>query len=186
MADMNGNNRKVADDGDNNNNNKNHLPDKEVEEKENDVNDDKDVVKDDSDEEVVTDRNNNAANGGDQVPGGAVALPDHDVVMVETGLALANTITRAIQDHSTDATAWVRLHLPDGVVGLGLLNLSTTVGTINERLAQAFGARTYFLGFRLVTGLIFSAPLRYTVEELGELKTDLGIGSFMEDWYEEE
>ena len=166
----------------NNNNNYNNLHEK----MEDDKNDDKDVVKDDSDEEVVTDKNNNAANGGDQVPGGAVALPDHDVVMVETGLALANTITRAIQDHSTDATAWVRLYLPDGVVGLGLLNLSTTVGTINERLAQAFGARTYFLGFRLVTGLIFSAPLRYTVEELGELKTDLGIGNFMEDWYEED
>ena len=97
-----------------------------------------------------------------------------------------NSITHAIQDNSTDATAWVRLYLPDGVVGLGLLNLSTTVGTINERLAQAFGPRTYFLGFRLVTGLIFSAPLRYTVEELGELKTDLGIGNFMEDWYEED
>ena len=152
---------------DNNNNNQNHLPDKEVEEKKNDMNDDKDVVrKDDSDEveKVVTDKNNNVANDGDQVPGGAAALPDQDVVMVETGLALANSITHAIQDNSTDATAWVRLYLPDGVVGLGLLNLSTTVGTINERLAQAFGPRTYFLGFRLVTGLIFSAPLRYTVE----------------------
>ena len=200
MADTNGNNRKVANDGDNHNNNnknhlpdkeveeKNHLPDKEVEEKKNDVNGDKDVAKgDDGVEDVDTDNNNNSvANHGAQASGGAAALPDPDVVMVEVGRALANTITRAVEDTVSEQRTWLVVHMPDGERGLIGFGQKTTVETINARLAAQFGPRVYFFGFRLVTGLVFSAPLRYTVEDVDELKSQFGIGSFAEDWYEED
>ena len=76
--------------------------------------------------------------------------------------------------------------MPDGERSLVGLSQKTTVREINARLAAQFGPRVYFFGFRLVTGLVFSAPLRYTVEDIDELKTEFGIGNFMEDWYEED
>ena len=171
--------KKVAMDDKNNGDNQNSHH-KEVEEKEN-----KETVKDDG-SGLETDNNNNVANHGAQVPGGAAALPDHDVVMVEVGRALANTITRAMEDTANEQRTWLVVHMPDGERGLVGFSQKTTVRTINARLAAQFGPRVYFFGFRLVTGLVFSAPLRYTVEDVDELKTQFGIGSFAEDWYEED
>ena len=163
-----------------NNNNSNHH--EMVDEREN-----KEFVKKDDSVGLGTDNNNNnVANHGDQVPGGAVALPDPDVVMVEVGRALANTITRAVEDIVNEQRTWLMVHMPDGERSLVGFSQKTTVREINNRLAAHFGPRVYFFGFRLVTGLVFSAPLRYTVEDVDELKTDFGIGNFMEDWYEED
>ena len=189
MADMNGNNKKVADDGDNqNNNNQNHH--EKVEEVKNDMNDDKDVVKkDDSDEEekVVTDQNNNSVVNDDQVPDGAVGLPEEDVEMPEVGCArvLANQVARAVETVLDGSRAWFRLWLPDGQPGIVALGLHTTVREVNTRLANAFGQGVYFLGYRLVTGLTISAGLNLTLSQLDEMGLDLGIGTMANDWYGE-
>ena len=192
MADKNGNDKKVANDGDNqnNNNNQNHLPDKEVEEKKNDMNDDKDVVKkDDSDEveKVVTDKNNNVANDDDQIPDGAVGLPDEDVEMPEVGSRriLANQVARAVETMLDDSRAWFRVWLPDGEPGIVALGLNTTVREVNTRLANNFGQGVYFLGYRLVTGLTISAGLNLTLSQLDQMGLDLGVGTMAEDWFGE-
>ena len=191
MADMNGNNKKVADDGDNqNNNNQNHLPDKEVVDKENDMNGDKDVVKDDDgDRKAVTDKNNNdyvvTENG--QVPDGAVGLPEEDVEMAEVGCgrALANQVARAVEAVQDTSRAWFRLWMPDGEPGIVAVGLHTTVGEVNARLAAMFGEGVYFVGYRLVTGLTISAALALTMSQLDAMGLDLGVGTMAEDWYGE-
>ena len=127
--------------------------------------------------------NNN--NNTNQVLAGATALPDQDVVMVEVGLALANSLARAMEDVPSDARAWTPIQFPDGVLGMVALHPDTTVGAINGRLANMFGPRCWFLGFQMVAGYTIAAPPRYTMRDLGELRTDLAIGSFMEDYYEE-
>ena len=176
---MNGKNSQEAASSSNNHNNNNSNHHEMVDEKE--------VAKKGDGVGLDTDNNNNdVANDRSQVLGGEVALPDPDVVMVEVGRALANTITRAMEDNVHEQRTWLVVHMPDGERSLVGLSQKTTVATINARLAAHFGPRVYFFGFRLVTGLIFSAPLRYTVEDVDELKTDFGIGNFMEDWYEED
>ena len=181
MNTMNGNKSQEAVSNSNNNSSTHHeMVDDKVK--------NKDIVKNDDDGVGLgTDNNNNnVANHGDEVPGGAAALPDPDVVMVEVGRALANTITRAMEDIVNAQRTWLMVHMPDGERSLVGFSQKTTVREINNRLAAHFGPRVYFFGFRLVTGLVFSAPLRYTVEDVDELKTDFGIGNFMEDWYEED
>ena len=127
----------------------------------------------------------NAASNNSQAPAGAAALPDQDVEMEEVGLALANSLARAMEDVPSDARAWTPIKFPDGVLGMVALHPDTTVGAINGRLANTFGARCFFLGFEMVAGYTISAPGRYTMRDLGELRTDLAIGSFMEDYFEE-
>jgi len=131
------------------------------------------------------DSSHNNNNNTYQVPAGAAALPDQDVVMVEVGLALANSLARAMEDVPSDARAWTPIQFPDGVLGMVALHPDTTVGAINGRLANMFGPRCWFLGFQMVAGYTIAAPPRYTMRDLGELRTDLAIGSFMEDYYEE-
>ena len=191
MADMNGNNKKVADDGDNqNNNNQNHH--EKVEEVKNDMNDDKDVVKkDDSDEEekVVTDMNNNRESvaNNDQVPDGAVGLPEEDVEMAEVGCgrALANQVARAVEAVQDGSRAWFRLWMPDGEPGIVAVGLNTTVREVNARLAAMFGRGVYFMGYRLVTGLTISAALSLTMSQLDAMGLDLGVGTMADDWFGE-
>ena len=142
-----------------------------------------DVAGDNKAPDNTSSHNNN--NNTYQVPAGAAALPDQDVVMVEVGLALANSLARAMEDGPSDARAWTEVQFPDGVLGMVAFHPDTTVGTINERLANTFGARCWFLGFQMVAGYTIAAPPRYTMRDLGELRTDLAIGSFMEDYYEE-
>ena len=129
--------------------------------------------------------NNSLPDNTATVPAGAAALLDQDVVMREVGLALANSLARAIEDAPSDARAWTPIQFPDGVLGMVALHPDTTVGAINGRLANMFGPRCWFLGFQMVAGYTIAAPPRYTMRDLGELRTDLAIGSFMEDYYEE-
>ena len=171
---------------DNNNNNYNNLHEK----MEDDKNKDKDIVrKDDSDEEeeVVTDKNNNVANDDDQIPDGAVGLPDEDVEMPEVGSRriLANQVARAVETMLDDSRAWFRVWLPDGEPGIVALGLNTTVREVNTRLANNFGQGVYFLGYRLVTGLTISAALDLTLSQLDAMGLDLGIGTMAEDWFGE-
>ena len=129
--------------------------------------------------------NNRSPDNAATVPAGAAALPDEDVEMEEVGLALANSLARAMEDVPSDARAWTPIKFPDGVLGMVALHPDTTVGAINGRLANMFGARCWFLGFQMVAGYNIAAPARYTMRDLGELRTDLAIGSFMEDYFEE-
>ena len=172
----------------NNNNNYNNLHEK----MEDDKNDDKDVVKkDDSDEEekVVTDMNNNRESvaNNDQVPDGAVGLPEEDVEMAEVscGRALANQVARAVEAVQDGSRAWFRLWMPDGEPGIVAVGLNTTVREVNARLAAMFGRGVYFMGYRLVTGLTISAALALTMSQLDAMGLDLGVGTMADDWYGE-
>ena len=131
-------------------------------------------------DEVVADSDDN------KVPDGAGGLLDEDVEMIDLSGAreLANQVTRAIEgeDHPR---AWFKVWLPDGKVGLVAIGLDTTVGAVNERLAQVFGQRAYFLGYRVVTGLTISARLSLTMRQLDDMDLQLGIGSFANDCYGE-
>ena len=109
MNTMNGNKSQEAVSNSNNNSSTHHeMVDDKVK--------NKDIVKNDDDGVGLgTDNNNNnVANHGDEVPGGAAALPDPDVVMVEVGRALANTITRAVEDTVNEQRTWLLVHMPDG------------------------------------------------------------------------
>ena len=115
----------------------------------------------------------------------AAALLDQDVVMTEVGLALANSLARAMEDSPSDARVWTEVQFPDDVRGLVGFHPNTTVGVINSRLTDEFGAQSYFLGFQMVKGYPLSAPPQYTMGDLDKLRMDLSIGSYVKDWYEE-
>ncbi len=129
---------------------------------------------------ALPDNNNNISN---QAP--AAALLDQDVVMTEVGLALANSLARAMEDSPSDARVWTEVQFPDDVRGLVGFHPNTTVGVINSRLTDEFGAQSYFLGFQMVKGYPLSAPPQYTMGDLDKLRMDLSIGSYVKDWYEE-
>ena len=131
-------------------------------------------------QEPEPDNNNNISN---QAP--AAALLDQDVVMTEVGLALANSLARAMEDSPSDARVWTEVQFPDDVRGLVGFHPNTTVGVINSRLTDEFGAQSYFLGFQMVKGYPLSAPPQYTMGDLDKLRMDLSIGSYVKDWYEE-
>ena len=192
MADTNGNDKMVANDGDNQNNN--HQD--KVEEKDKDdvaTVEEKEIVEidddgDNSDIDSVKDENNNdVVVVNDQIPDGAVGLPEEDVEMPEVGCGrtLANQVARAVETMLDDSRAWFRMWLPDGEPGIVALGLHTTVREVNTRLANNFGQGVYFLGYRLVTGLTISAALDLTLSQLDAMGLDLGIGTMAEDWYGE-
>ena len=182
---------------DNNNNYNNNHQDK-VEDKDKD-----DVVTVDAEEEKVVkidDDGNNSDNDSvkdennndvvvvdDQIPDGAVGLPEEDVEMPEVGCGrvLANQVARAVETMLDDSRAWFRMWLPDGEPGIVALGLNTTVREVNTRLANNFGQGVYFLGYRLVTGLTISAALDLTLSQLDAMGLDLGIGTMAEDWFGE-
>ena len=141
-----------------------------------------------SDNDSVKDENNNdVVVVDDQIPDGAVGLPEEDVEMPEVGCGrvLANQVARAVETMLDDSRAWFRMWLPDGEPGIVALGLHTTVREVNTRLANAFGQGVFFLGYRLVTGLTISASLNLTMSELDAMGLDLGIGTMANDWFGE-
>ena len=181
---------------DNNNNYNNHQDKVEDKDKDDIVTVDAEeekVVKidddgDNSDSNSVKDENNNdVVQYDDQIPDGAVGLPEEDVEMPEVGCGrvLANQVARAVETMLDDSRAWFRMWLPDGEPGIVALGLHTTVREVNTRLANAFGQGVFFLGYRLVTGLTISASLNLTMSELDAMGLDLGIGTMANDWFGE-
>ena len=143
---------------------------------------------DNSDIDSVKDENNNdVVQYDDQIPDGAVGLPEEDVEMPEVGCGrtLANQVARAVETMLDDSRAWFRMWLPDGEPGIVALGLHTTVREVNTRLANNFGQGVYFLGYRLATGLTISAALNLTMSELDAMGLDLGIGTMANDWFGE-
>ena len=199
MADMNGNNKNGVDSKDtkdnNNGDNQNNYPEKVEKDKEDVVTvEEEKVVKDDDGDDsddkgkvAIDKNNNNVVAGNDQVPDGAVGLPDEDVEMADVGCGrvLANQVARAVETVSDDPRAWFRMWLPDGKPGIVALGLNITVREVNARLAATFGQGVYFLGYRLVTGLTISAGLNLTLSQLDQMGLDLGIGTMAEDWFGE-
>ena len=181
----------------NNNNNYNNLHEKmEDDKKDKDdvvtVEEEKVVKNDDSDnsdvDEVAKDQNNNNyVVNDDQVPDGAVGLPQEDVEMADgsRGRVLANQVALAVEAVQDASRAWFRLWMPDGEPGVVAVGLHTTVGEVNARLAAMFGEGVYFVGYRLVTGLTISAALALTMSQLDAMGLDLGVGTMAEDWYGE-
>ena len=175
------------------NNNNNHH--EKVEKDKDDVvtvEEEKVVKNDDSDnsdvDEVAKDQNNNNyVVNDDQVPDGAVGLPQEDVEMADgsRGRVLANQVALAVEAVQDASRAWFRLWMPDGEPGIVAVGLHTTVGEVNARLAAMFGEGVYFVGYRLVTGLTISAALDLTLSQLDAMGLDLGIGTMAEDWYGE-
>ena len=131
--------------------------------------------------------NNNYVQHDDQVPDGAVGLPEEDVEMAEVGCGrvLANQVAQAVEAIQDGSRAWFRLWMPDGEPGVVAVGLHTTVGEVNARLAAMFGRGVYFMGYRLVTGLTISAALGLTMSQLDQMGLDLGVGNMAEDWFGE-
>ena len=122
-------------------------------------------------------------NIGDQAPDGAGELPEEDVEMIDVS-GSRESISRAMEgdDHPR---IWLPMTFPDGGTGMVCVGRHTTVATVNARLAQVFGQRVYFLGYRVVTGLVISARLTLTMDRLDGMDLDLGVGTFTGDWYGE-
>ena len=101
------------------------------------------------------------------------------------GRDLANQIARAMEGRGAAARAWIPVWMPDGERGLVAFGGNTTVATVNARLAQVFGHRVYFLGYRVVTGLVISARLTLTMDQLDAMDVQPGVGTFSGDWFGE-